>query len=179
MTATNSLSVFHQWLLADPARKGSACAIVLHVDDSASTAGLIEEISKYLNEYDDESEGRWLPATPDLVGRIAQDPNHRRLLGLDENQNPPSSGHPRTLAALGERGHVVLRSPSEDSTGRLNLANTFHAGLGNPKKLPELCHVTLNPELMDQKCIVHIIGDVFLEWLHCEMRNSRPIQEIR
>lgn len=170
MSKSQSLSVFHQWLLADPERKGSAFAIILHQDDPSPSESLIEDITNHLNEFDDSSEGNWLPATPELVERIARDPSHRRMLGLQEEQNPPSSGHPRTLAALGQRGHVVLRSPAD---GNLNLANTFHVGLGNPKNLPECCHVTLNSGLMDQKCIAHLIGDVFLEWLHSEVRKCR------
>ncbi|MGD7653254.1 MAG: hypothetical protein ACQCXQ_08580 [Verrucomicrobiales bacterium] len=175
MTAKNSLSVFHQWLLSDPDRKGSAFAIVLHQDIPASSESLIREITSHLNEYDDQSDGNWLAATPELVDEIAQDPSHRRMLGLEEHQNPPSSGHPRTLAALGQRGHVVLRSPAN---GNINLANTFHVGLGNPHLLPEYCHVTLNAKLMDQKCVAHLIGDVFLEWLHSELRKC-AVSDVR
>lgn len=177
MTAATPLSVFHQWLLADPANSASACAIILHTDANYPCEDLIHKIADHLNEYDDDGDGCWLPATPELVGKIANDPNHRQLLGLTETRNPPSTGHPRTLAALGHRGHVVFRAPSSDATG--NLSNTFHAGVGLPKDLPESCHLTLNANLMDQKCIAHIIGDVFLEWLHCEMRRNSPIHDIR
>ncbi len=177
MTATTPLSVFHQWLLADPANRASACAIILHTDASYPSDDLIQKIADYLNEYDDDGDGGWLPATPELVGKIASDSNHRLLLGLTETQNPPSSGHPRTLAALGHRGHVIFRSPSAEATG--NLSNTFQAGVGQPKDLPESCHLILNANLMDQNCIAHIIGDVFLEWLHSEMRRNTPIRDIR
>lgn len=177
MTATTTLSVFHQWLLADPANRASACAIILHTDASYPCDELIQKIANHLNEYDGDGDGCWLPATPELVGKIASDPNHRQLLGLTETQNPASTGHPRTLAAMGHRGHVVFRSPSTDATGNLN--NTFHAGVGQPKDLPDSCHLILNANLMDQKCIAHIIGDVFLEWLHCEMRRNGPIRDIR
>ena len=101
------------------------------------------------------------------------------LLGLAETQNPPATGHPRTLAALGQRGHVVFRSPSSEANGTLRHANTFHAGVGYARDLPENCHLMLNPDLMDEKCIAHIIADVFLEWLHCELRSSTPIRDIR
>ncbi len=178
MTASTSMSVFHQWLLADPTSKTSACAIILHCDEKFPYAKMIEGIATYLNEYDDDGDGCWLPATPELVTKVARDPNHRRLLGLSEPQNPPESGHPRTLAALGQRGHVVFRSPGV-SVHALNPANTFHAAIGTLNQLPATCHLALNPELMDQKCIAHIIGDVFLEWLHCEMRRNAPIHDIR
>ena len=73
MTASTSMSVFHQWLLAEPSRMASACAIILHCDDSTPYGLLIQNIADYLNEYDDDGDGRWLPATPDLVRKISLD----------------------------------------------------------------------------------------------------------
>jgi len=180
MSVSTSLSVFHQWLLADPASKASACTIILHCDDSWPCARLIQDLADYLNEYDDEGDGHWLPATPDLVAKISRETSHRRLLGLQEITHPgdPATEHRQTLSGLGQRGHVVFRSPGL-SDEDLNLANTFHAGIGRHREIPEKCHLFLNSELMDQKCIAHIIGDVFLEWLHCEMRRGTPIHEIR
>jgi hypothetical protein len=182
MTASTSMSVFHQWLLADPASKASACAIILHGDESSPFNRLIQDVAEYLNEYDDDGDGRWLPATAEMVEKISQDANHRRLLGMDESGFPndadPQVEFQKTLTALGQRGHVVFRSPGVPAEN-LNLANTFHAGVGNPRNIPETCHLVLNPELMDQKCIAHIVGDVFLEWLHCEIRRCAPIQDIR
>ncbi len=84
----------------------------------------------------------------------------------------------KTLTALGQRGHVVFRSPGIP-TQNLKLANTFHAGVGQGHDITEKCHLILDPDLMDHKCIAHIIGDVFLEWLHCEMRRNPPIHDIR
>jgi hypothetical protein len=182
MTATTSMSVFHQWLLADPASQTSACAIVLHGDDTWTHDHLIREITDYLNEYDDDGDGRWLPASDELIAKISRDPNHRRLLGMDGceigGNNDSRDEFLKTLAALGQRGHVVLRSPGV-SDEALQLANTFHAGIGSAGTVTGKCHVILNPDLMDHKCIAHIVGDVFLEWLHCEMRRSVPIQDIR
>ena len=182
MTASISMSVFHQWLLADPASMTSAYAIILHIADSRPCELLIQEISDYLNEYDDDGDGRWLPATPELVEKVARDPSHRRLLGLPEsgpikpaNPLPDLAG---TLSALGQRGHVVFRS-SGTSDEALGLANAFHAGVGTIGEISEPCHIILNPELIDQKCIAHVIGDVFLEWLHCETRRGSAIQDIR
>lgn len=182
MTASTSMSVFHQWLLADPASKTSACAIILHISDSRPCELLIQEITDYLNEYDDDGDGRWLPATTELVEKVARDPNHRRLLGMNERAlGLPGDPRPelhKTLSALGQRGHVVFRSPGVPDE-HLNLANTFHAGVGTAGEISNECHLILNPELMDQKCIAHVIGDVFLEWLHCETRRNAPIQDIR
>jgi hypothetical protein len=182
MTASISMSVFHQWLLADPASTASACAIILHIPDSRPCELLIQDITAYLNEYDDDGEGRWLPATPELVEKVTGDPNHRRLLGMNEGPagqtGAAESELHKTLAALGQRGHVVFRAPGKPEDG-FNLANTFHAGVGTAGEITDECHLILNPELMDQKCIAHVIGDVFLEWLHCETRRNSAIQDIR
>lgn len=181
MTASISMSVFHQWLLADSAGAAPACAIVLHIPNSRPCDLLIQEIAGYLNEYDDDAEGRWLPATPELVVKVALDPHHRRLLGMGEispGQIADSQSELRkTLAALGRRGHVVFRDPGVPDE-QLNLSNTFHAGVGSPGEIVEPCHLILNPELMDQKCIAHVIGDVFLEWFYSEIRRN-AIQDIR
>jgi len=182
MTASTSLSVFHQWLLADPACQASACAIILHCADSMPCSRLIQDIAAYLNEYDDDGDGRWLPATPELVGKIAQDDNYRRLLGMaeiDPDHPPdPRTGNCQTLTGLGQRGHVVFRFPGA-SDQEFDPANAFHAGVGRPGNIKGKCHLILNSELLDQKCIAHIVGDVFLEWLHCTARRGTPIHEIR
>ena len=179
MTAPTSISVFRQWLLADPASNPSACAIILHCEDPGSCAWLIQDIADYLNEYDDDGDGRWLPASQELIEKISRDPHHCQQLGLrDCGTADPQAGYRQTLTGLVQRGHVILRSP-EVSHELLDLSNTFHVGVGCARVIQEKCHLILNPDLMDQKCIAHIIGDVFLEWLHCEMRQSSPIHEIR
>lgn len=180
MTASVSMSVFHQWLLADPSSASPACAIILHIPGSRPCELLIQEISDYLNEYDDEAEGRWLPATPELVGKVARDPNHRRLLGMSENPTGPQDETElhKTLAALGQRGHVVFRAPGVPGEG-IKLSNTFHAGVGAAGEIHDECHLIINPDLMDQKCVAHVIGDVFLEWLLSETHRNSGIQDIR
>lgn len=180
MTASISLSVFHQWLLAEPSSKTSACAIILHFDGQKSGGNLIPEVAAYLNEYDDDGDGRWLPATDELVSKISQDANHRQLLGmdeLDENADATAEFH-KTLSALGQRGHVVFRSRCV-TVEELDLENTFHAGIGKPEDIKQPCHIILNPTLLDAKSIAPIIGDVFLEWLHCESRRDSSIRDIR
>jgi hypothetical protein len=150
--------------------------------DSQPCDPLILEISAYLNEYDDDGEGRWLPATAELVDKVTGDPNHRRLLGMSEGPSGDmESGQTelhQTLSALGQRGHVVFRAPLTPITG-IGPANTFHAGVGTSGDISGECHMVLNPELMDPKCIPHVIGDVFLEWLHCPGRRSSAIRGIR
>ena len=182
MTATTSTSFFHQWLLASPAKSTSAYAIVLHTADESSCEWLVQEISDYLNEYDDDGDGRWLPATAELVEKVARDPSHRQLLGLPDTGTKMSRLTTADLAAalhaLGQRGHVVFRSPGL-ADAQLGLANAFHAGVGSRDEIPDECHVILNPEMMGRKCIAHIISDVFLEWLLCDNRQPGAVHEIR
>jgi hypothetical protein len=181
MTASVSMSVFHQWLLADSSSTIPASAIILHMPASRPCDLLIQEIASYLNEYDDDAEGRWLPATQELVVKVSRDPHHRRLLGMGEL--PPGraadseSELHKTLTALGRRGHVVFRDPGVPDE-KLKLSNTFHAGVGASGEVADPCHLILNPDLMDQKCIAHVIGDVFLEWFYSETRRN-GIQDIR
>ena len=176
------MSVFHQRLLAEPASKAPACAIILHGDDSWPCGRMIQEIAEYLNEYDDEGDGSWLPATTELVEKIARDPNHRCLLGMEEELGDPDGDFRaeflKTLTALGRRGHVVFSSPGV-SDQELELVNTFHAGIDKGRKIKETCHLILNPDLFDSKCLAHIVGDVFLEWLHGKTSRGGTIQDIR
>jgi hypothetical protein len=139
--------------------------------------GLIAEIADYLNEYDDEGEGRWLPATAELVAKVSADDNYRQLLGIPEHATPEAAGHVKTLAALGRRGHVVFQWPesAEDGLGEIQ---TFHAGVGQAANIGEKCHLILNPELIAFSCIAHIIGDVFLEWHHSSSRRAAPLHGI-
>ncbi|MBC8127774.1 MAG: hypothetical protein H8M99_11600 [Gloeobacteraceae cyanobacterium ES-bin-144] len=112
--------------------------------------------------------------------KITQDSNHRRLLGMDETVDESSDSQLeflKTLSALGRRGHVVFRSPEGPDEG-LALGRTFHAGIGNAQGPNEHCHLILNPKLMHPKAMAHIIGDVFLEWLHWEIRKSLPNPEM-
>ncbi len=178
MTATNSLSIFHQWLLAEPVGPASARAIILHGDSPAFTEHFIGEIADYLNEYDDDGAGHWLSATPGLVSQISDNPDLRRLLGMREDcpDCAPHSpcGIRKTLTALGQRGHVIFQSlipPGKE----LDLPGAFHAGIGSTIKSAGKCHLVVNSDLMDRSSIAHIIGDVFLEWLHHELHRSGEI----
>lgn len=182
MIPSASTSGFLQWLLTGPIIKPQTCAITVHCDDSLPYAQLIQSIADYLNEYDDEGDGRWLPACPELVRKISQDANHRRLLGMPaltlNGRCDPLDEDRSTLTCLGQRGHVVLRAP-KSSPHDLQFANSFHVAVGTGRKIPETCHLFLNSGLMDLKCIAHVIGDVFLEWLHCDLRRGKLLHEIR
>lgn len=172
---TNSRSTFHQWLLAQPIELAASRTIVLHGGLRDSSNQLIEEIADYLNEYDEEGAGRWIPATSDIVLEVAEDPGLRRLLGMaDPCPNCPPTGPcgiGKALTALGRRGHVVLLS--QTSPGKhLDLPAAFHAGIGNGTTESENCHLVINPELMLPESIAHIISDVFLDWRHQESQRA-------
>ncbi len=173
MMVTNSLSAFHQWLLAQPDEFASSRTIVLHGGPQVASDPLIEEIAAYLNEYDDEGAGRWLPATSELVAQVSQNPDSRRLLAMaDPCPNCPPTGPcgiGKALTAFGRRGYVVFRSVTPaDKT--LELPDAFHAGIGDGIGKGLKCHLVLNPELMQPQSIAHIVSDVFLDWRHEETR---------
>ena len=181
MTAATPMSMFHQWLLADTASKASACAIVLHGGDSTPDDRLVLDISDYLNEYDDESDGRWLPATRELVTKLAQDPNHRRLLHMEGD---PASDcdfeleYLDTLSALGMRGRVVLGAPKAECA-ITSSKYAFHVGLDSGRSIRKTCHMILNPELIEPETVAHIVGDVFLGWQHSRALRDNPIHHLR
>jgi hypothetical protein len=177
MTAATSFSIFHQWLIADSTLPTSPCAIILHMQPQLSGCHLIEEIADYLNEYDDDGEGRWLPATAELVAKVAADDNYRLLLGIPENTTTGTADLIKTLTALGRRGHVVFQWP-ESAENCLGEIQTFHAGVGQAANIDEKCHLILNPELIEFNNIAHIIGDVFLEWHNSGFRRAAPLHGI-
>lgn len=174
MTAFNSLSIFHQWLLAEPSGLAPVRTIMLHGDATVFSDRMLGEIADYLNEYDDDDAGCWLAATSGLVRQVSEDEHLLQLLGIAEISPPDSARQIRnTLVALGRRGHVIIRAvvpPDKE----LVLPHAFHAGIGNQFDDAVKCHLVLNPELMDPASLAHIIGDVFLEWLHRELHRVAP-----
>lgn len=177
MTVSNSLSIFRQWLFTEPSGHAPNRTIMLHGDPAVFSDRLIEQIADYLNEYDDDDAGCWLAATSDLVLHVSEDEHLRQLLGMGAPcpNCPPSSscGVRKIHAALGQRGHVILRE-SNPPDKKLLLPHAFHAGIGNQTGHTMKCHLVLNPALMDPGSLAHIIGDVYLEWLHRELRNIPP-----
>ena len=181
MHAVPSISSFKQWLRAAARDSAAACSIVLHGTPASIGSRLAIGIAAYLNEYDDDGDGRWLAVPPDLVPLIADDPSHRHLLGLDDSPEHylPTSpyGVQRSLAAMAGLGHVVLDSPLA-SAATCRLKNVFHVGLGLPLDSLTECHIILNPALFHVSCLPQIVGDVFLEWLNCEGRRKAPLHEL-
>ena len=120
MTAFNSLSIFHQWLLAEPSGHAPVRTIMLHGDSAVFSDRMLEEIADYLNEYDDDDAGCWLAATSGLVRQVSEDEHLLQLLGIADISPPGSSRRIRnTLVALGRRGHVIIRAvvPPDKESG--------------------------------------------------------------
>jgi hypothetical protein len=182
MTASTSMSVFCQWLLAESAGQHPSCAIMLHGDPTLVNDHLIQDVTDYLNEYDDAADGIWLSATNELVQKVANDPSNRRLLGLADLQNQSDANtHTeflKALVAIGKKGHIVCLSPVS-CPDDLQTSKTFHAGVGAADTIHKECHMILNPDRIDQKSIPSIIADVFLEWLNCTERAQTTQQRFR
>ncbi len=166
MTSSTPMSAFCQWLLAEPSAT-PACAIVLHGEREDTLNPIIDGIAQYLNEYDGEADGFWLSATDELIQKAASDPGNRRLLGLEDLNDPDEAASKeqikQAIRALGRKGHLVFRCPEEPGTD-LTPGQAFHAGIGNHLSIKTPCHLTIDPALVSPGSIPHIIGDVFLEW---------------
>jgi hypothetical protein len=177
MSSSLSLTLFHRWFLSEASENSSARTIILHGDTHNISENLSREIADYLNEYDDDEAGSWLAVESDLVHLIAQDSGLRFLLGMVDPcpKCPPTSacGLRKAYQALGERGHVIFRSISPPGKA-LDLPEAFHAGIGNQNDPTAKCHLVIDPDLIQTQSIAPIIGDVFLEWLHGNLRQSIP-----
>jgi hypothetical protein len=142
---------------------------LIHGEGTPAKAVLIQQIAEYLNEYDDESDGRWLAATDDLVYRISGDAFLRQLVGLDYDIASGRTAFAKTFFALASRGHVVALSPPTLDR-EFGIAHTFDVGLGD---MPlSSCHMVLNPAKIAPAHLAPIIGDVFLEWFHHDARRG-------
>ena len=178
MHAVPSTSVFHPWLHAAAPESPAACSIILHGTPAALSHQLSAGIASYLNEYDDDGDGRWLAVPPDLVPFIAEEVSHRHLFGSGEEAELVASIRPigvqRVLKAIAARGHVVMDSPLASAATR-GLDNVFHVGIGLPPDSLSECHIILNPDLFQIACLPQIVGDVFLEWLNSQGRKLESL----
>jgi len=180
MSSAHPIAQFHQWLLAAATASPTACSIVLHGTPPHLCPRLCSNIALYLNEYDDDGDGRWLALQPDLLPLIVEDSRHHHLLGIQEDvsSNRPSQpfGVQLALTALAARGHLVLDSPLAAAATR-RLKNIFHVGIGLPPDGLTECHIILNAGLLHIPCLPQIVGDVFLEWLNAKDRKINPLHE--
>ena len=115
MPPVSSIATFHHWLMAEPPEAMPSHAIVLHGTDGRPSGHLAQAIARYLNEFDDESEGHWMAFDPGLVETIAANPGDRRMLGLTDPQANGSLTGPvglkEAIRGLADRGHAVLDTP--------------------------------------------------------------------
>lgn len=173
MPPAPSIAAFNQWLLTEKPDTSPACAIVLHSTSDALDGTLHQSIAAYLNEYDEAADGHWLAMESNLVQMIAAEGRLRRLLGIPQPSGDNHATSPcslkNTLRALAQRGHVVLDTPLAAAATH-NLANTFHVAVGFPADGLSDCHIILNPDRFQHRCLPQIIGDTFLEWLNCRTR---------
>lgn len=172
MTAAKTITAFHHWLLdGAPDTKGYLHVIVLHGVKNQSS--LSHDIAHYLNEYDSEAHGNWLAPSQQLIEVIAGDASQRKLLGVDEacSKCPPTGpcGQRKVIKGLALHGHVVLDS-IHSPAATVDLDGVFHVSLAPGNKD---CHMRLNPEKFNHRCLAPIISDVYLEWLHCTYRQPR------
>jgi hypothetical protein len=167
MPPASSIATFHHWLMADPPESMPATTIVLHGSDGRPAGQLAEAIARYLNEFDDESDGHWMAFEPDLIQTIAGNPGDRRLLGIHEGSTNGSATGPvglrEAIRALAQRGHAVLDTPLAAAATR-ELPGAFHVALGLPADFLDDCHMILNPKRFGPRCLAPVIGDTFLEW---------------
>ncbi|MCB1131597.1 MAG: hypothetical protein KDN05_10740 [Verrucomicrobiae bacterium] len=178
MTASSSLSGFHQWLLSETTNPACARPLMVHGDTGGPHDSIIPALAEYLNEYDDACDGRWLAATSDLISTIAADSANQRLLGLkvgvDEVPADGAAATREVFDALCARGHIVMAAGS--GMPATDVTEAFHVGIGCSADLAERCHMTINPDRIERNCAAHIIGDVFLEWLNCSLRDNSEIR---
>lgn len=171
MSSVPSLSAFHHWLLdGKPDLLGHFRVIVLH--GTAALPEIAGTIAHYLNEYDDQADGHWLAPSAQLIDVIAADPAQRRLLGVDQpcDKCPPTGpcGLRKVIKGLALHGHVVLDSIHAASATE-TLEGIFQVSLNGQHKN---CHMHLNAERFDQRCLAPIIADVYLEWIRCNINQS-------
>jgi len=178
------VSEFCQWLLQDSTPKARLTAIVLHGKPEEIGDTLVEGISRYLNEYDDEAGGCWLGASRGLISTIATDSNLTKLMDLggccgcrggccSKSEQTDEQKQAVILRALAARGHLVFGAPS----GPLDLpANTraFHVGVGRRDDVLDRCHITVDPEMIETGRLPQIVADVYLEWSHSRGADNRP-----
>lgn len=177
MTNPSIIAAFHHWLMVEPKDQIAGCSIALHGNDGRPPGTLAAAIARYLNEFDDESEGHWLAFDPELVDAIAANPGDRRLLGVREPQLEGPTASPnilkQVLRGLAQRGHAVLDTPLAAAATR-DLPGSFHVALGLPADGLDDCHMILNPKRFGPRCLAPVIGDTFLEWSAVRLQQLGP-----
>lgn len=161
-----TLTEFHHWLLAEEA---VGAPFILLDTGEMPRSSCAANIAKHLNEFDEASGGNWVALDPQVIHAIAADPAQRRLLGVNgpvPEPNPTSpEGIGRILAALANRGHIVINHPAAfDAVG--DHPRGFRAALGMPARGGEGYHIIIDPSGFPARCLAPLVADSFLEWVH-------------
>lgn len=166
----STLTDFHHWLLSGESNQAPFLVIYTREQPAISCAAAV---ARHLNEFDDRSQGNWIAINAEVVHAIAADPAQRRLLGVADPcpKCPPTSecGIRKVLAALAERGHIVIDHPSAFQAVGAD-PRGFRAAVGAPpQEQLEAYHLIIQPSAFDSRCLTSLIGDSFLEWSnsHC------------
>lgn len=169
MTLAKTLTAYHHWLLdGAPDDTGHLHVIVLHGVENQGV--LSQQIAQYLNEYDSDGHGRWLAPTQELIETIAGDPSQRKLLGIEEacGKCPATSPCSQRKVMKGMARHSFVVLDSVHAAGAVeDLEGIFHISLTLDHND---CHMRLNTEKFNPRCLAPIISDVYLEWIQCTFR---------
>lgn len=162
MKAAQTLSSFHHWLL-DANQPGEGLSRVLVLHGAQMHPELSGGIAPYLNQYDEDSQGRWIAMAPSLIEALAGDASQRRLLGMEEPcPSCPSAGPyelRKVVRALTGHGHIVIDSPHAPVASDTAI-NVFHISLESGR---DGCPLQLNQDRFRNQILAPIIGDVYLE----------------
>lgn len=164
------VSEFCQWLLQNNTPNARLGCIVLHSEAGLVVPTLVEEISRYLNEYDDEAGGCWLGVSSSLLEAIATDPHLTQWMdlggccgGCSQADQSELQKRANILKALCSRGRLVFRAPTVTPYLPAQ-ARAFHVGIGQRNEIASRCHITLDPEMIETGRLPQIVADVYLEW---------------
>lgn len=171
MSAVSNLANFHHWLL-DGKPNALAYPQVIVLYGASPYPQLSTAIAHYLNEYDDQANGHWICAHAELIETIAGDSMQRKLLGVDQTceKCPPTGpcGLRKVIKGMAVRGHVIIES-IHAAAATEGLDGVFHVSLSKGHKD---CHVHINAERFDERCLAPIIADIYLEWFQCSFRRA-------
>ena len=173
-TMSALVSEFCQWLLQNNTPNARLGCIVLHSEAGLAVPTLVEEISRYLNEYDDEAGGCWLGVSSGLLEAIGTDPHLTQWMDLggccgcsrgccSQADQSDEQKWASILKALGKRGRLVFHAPTVTPYLPAQ-ARAFHVGIGRRNEIASRCHITLDPEMIETGRLPQIVADVYLEW---------------
>lgn len=158
------LTTLHPWLL-NPNNTGAPYVVV---DSGANPLiDCADKVCRLLNEYDDTAEVPWIALEPGIVRSVAENIEHRRLLGVDEAEpgSPPACTRSirKILDGFARRGRFVLNHPEAIRTLG-NDPRGFRVAIGRPVVELEAFHLIVNPTCFRPQCLATLVADSYLEW---------------